>query len=490
MNNLRTGLPGSRRRGALLVKVALLMPVMIGMLGLVLDVGLLMTTHRQARNAADAAALAAAMDMVRGRSASAMATAQTFIRERNGLAAAEALAAGTSYNCPPSAGAYAGKENFVEVIVTVPVQTLFIQVLGVNRNRTIQARAVAGFRAVSAGEGVMVLDENAAPGLKVSGNGYIWVNGRVTVNAAHPTNAATADGGGRIYGTEISIVGGISSPENFLDIATGEPIAVLTGQLPEPDPLINLATPATGNGVDPTLRGSVKVSNTKATFGGNAGGLNHTATAGEVVANGVYTANAGDAIIYPGIYNEFDVSDGTVLMVPGIYVLRPEGQSDNFKITGGNVIGKGVMLYCTGSDYNPTDGTPDVHDREQLPPASSRYLGSISLTANAQLSPIDTTLYNYSAMYTGAKGVSDAFDGMLFFQRRRNNKGVSITGNASAGGLTGTLYAKWTQFSVSGQGTYDAQFICGSLATTGQGAITVRAGGSERGRANRVYLVE
>ena len=79
---------------------------------------------------------------------------------------------------------------------------------------------------------------------------------------------------------------------------------------------------------------------------------------------------------------------------------------------------------------------------------------------------------------------------MLFFQRRRNRATVSIGGNSSQGSLGGTLYAKWSLFNISGQGTYDVQIVCGSLSTTGNGMITILSGGVIRGSANQLYLVE
>ena len=57
------------RKGAILVWFALIFVVMLGMMGLVIDAGLLMAAQRQAQNAADAAALAAAHDLMLGRSA-------------------------------------------------------------------------------------------------------------------------------------------------------------------------------------------------------------------------------------------------------------------------------------------------------------------------------------------------------------------------------------------------------------------------------------
>jgi hypothetical protein len=80
---------------------------------------------------------------------------------------------------------------------------------------------------------------------------------------------------------------------------------------------------------------------------------------------------------------------------------------------------------------------------------------------------------------------------MLFFQRRMSTKAVSIGGNGSEGSLLGTLYAKWAMFDVTGQGTYDAQFIAGEFSLSGQGIVTIRdVAGGLRGRADVIYLVE
>jgi Flp pilus assembly protein TadG len=43
---------------------ALLLPVLLGVLGLTIDGGLMMVVYRQTQNAADAAALAAAVDLL------------------------------------------------------------------------------------------------------------------------------------------------------------------------------------------------------------------------------------------------------------------------------------------------------------------------------------------------------------------------------------------------------------------------------------------
>ena len=55
---------GASRRGTIVVMFAILLVALVGVVGLVIDLGLMMGTHRQAQNAADAAALAAAVERI------------------------------------------------------------------------------------------------------------------------------------------------------------------------------------------------------------------------------------------------------------------------------------------------------------------------------------------------------------------------------------------------------------------------------------------
>jgi Flp pilus assembly protein TadG len=500
----------TKRRGAVLVLFALFLVVLIGMVGLVVDGAILTANHRQAQNAADAAALAAALDRMRGRTMQdATTTATTFVQTYNGLSNAPAPVVSS----PPSTGAYAGRSDYVEVVVTVPVQTYLVHIVGVNQNRQVRARAVAGYEAHSTGEGVIVLNPDARPGLDVGGGGTIRVNGRIVVNSegggVDETNQPINNGnngfaarGGQpnsdtgLFATDIDVVGGVDNPSTFKPILAGDPSPLHTRQLPEPDPLIQLPTPVVANGVDPTVRGSVSVTNQNvqgvpATSPG-PGGLNFVAQGGEAVPGSVNPAVAGQVILHPGVYQSLSITGGNVYLVPGIYVLSPQQNvSNTLKITDGTVTAERIMFYNTAMSYNPNTGIPDINDGENTNPLpNAEYAGGIQINAGMKFSPIDTTSVNYQSLYPNAPPVSTVFDGMLFFQRRRHQAAVEISGNAASGLLAGTLYAKWSNFQISGQGTYDAQFIAGSVSVTGQGNVTILGAGEKRGKANKIYLVE
>src|SRR5947209_14150709 len=87
-----------------LVLFLLLLPVLLGMVGLVIDLGLVLAGHRQAQNAADAAALSVTSGRLRGLSlADASAAASLLLEKQFGLPG-DAL----TVNSSPSQGAYAG----------------------------------------------------------------------------------------------------------------------------------------------------------------------------------------------------------------------------------------------------------------------------------------------------------------------------------------------------------------------------------------------
>lgn len=548
-----------------MVLFAMILVVLIGLVGLVVDGGLLMSTHRQAQNAADAAAVAAAFEKCRGQTDSTARLAANAFVDNNGFAAAPDLQSGTSFRIPPSSGPFAGDKKFVEVILTVPVRSWFIHILGGPGSNNVTARAIAGFEDVASGAGVIALDRGATPGISVGGGGRLRVNGRIVVNSEgggvdqyNVPVAPASDLASGSVGMDVQVQGNTSNPPRgiyaaWVDVAggvqaqsleniyaysppgfgppTGEPNPLHARSLPEPDPLIQLPTPTTSTGVDPTdyvgngtYRGEVTISGNSATGNISNGYLanrNSMITAANVSANnlpgpfedfsgvsvfdGVSPAAftvAGDVILYPGIYGKISITGGRTFFVPGIYVLAPQSNTTNVFSIGGSVnstaivIGRGVMFYNTGNSYTPWNGAPDINDGETPPGASADsadgtdYVGGFAITKDILFSPIEKSKYSYATYYNNARPVSNQFDGMLFYQRRRNATSFSITGNANDGSLTGTIYAKWANLKLAGSGAFDAQFIVGSLTITGGADLTILAAGSQRGRANQVFLVE
>jgi hypothetical protein len=422
--------------------------------------------------------MAAAMARLSGRG-DPQTVATTFVTRYNGLSDATI----TTFNNPPVAGPHSSSAHYYEVVVTCPVTTLFMPVLGASQSQSVQARAVAGYETVSAGEVVGVLDSSASPGLAVAGGASLVVNGRIDVNSmASP--AATVAGGGQVQAAVYHIAGPATSG-TFLPY-TGTDGRLALNHPPMADPLINLPTPATTASTANNTATPLGPRWSSETLG--------SPTVDAKRARGLQSRNYVDATgtvqLYPGVYQSISVSGGVVNLNPGVYILSPPDDTPYaLDVSGATVTGDGVMFYNTGGDYIPSTGHPDYDDASLYDPGPSgtnappSSQGSQADFAGIRLAASNSNQIRLSAL----TGNNDPFDGILIYQRRANLRPIEIdTGNLS---LVGTLYAKWAQVRISGGGSYQAQFIAGSMQLSGQAPLTLNYRNAF-GKANEVFLVE
>lgn len=447
------------RSGKIIVLVALLLPVLFGMIGLVIDSGMLMATHRQAQNAADAAALSAAMDKLRGRSDATMTQqANTYVQQYNGLGDAT-----LELFIPPREGPFAGNPRYVEAVVTTPAKVWFMQVLGQGPARTVRARAVAGYKPVSSALAAAVLDPTAVPGLSVGGGAALFVNGRLAVNSpgagydesgnpvdlGYPRYAAATGSGSIVQAADIQVVGGVDTPANFRNLPGQSGSPLHAAALSAADPLRSLPTPDASNVPDLTRRGGVSLT-------------------------------SGRTTLRPGVYDYIEIrNNATVTFLPGIYILKAT-RASALTITGGaKVTGDGVMFYNTGSNYLTNGaGYYDALDGENPPPpADNATFGDVTINAR-------------DVYLRGLDDPDSPFDGMLFYQRRANTKTISFQGGGANSDFLGTVYAKWANLKLAGQGTYEGQFLVGTLSVSGQANVTINYADTKLGKVEQVFLVE
>lgn len=438
--------------GKVLILVVLTLPILLGMTGLVADGGFLMTTRRKAQNAADMASLAGAMKLLQNKPKSeSIATAIKFAKNYNGLNTGP----DPVVNIPPLTGLYAGNANFVEVIATVPVSTVFIQILNVGSNLTVSARAVAGIENVNIDGALVALDPGAIPGMEVTGAARLIVNGGLVVNSqgggvdasgnAVPNTlggyAAEIIGNASIQATFVRVVGGVNNPGSFPNLTAAVP--------PVDDPLLGLPIPTTSS--DP----------------------NHVSSDffGDVTVHKTST-------LLPGVYTSIKINGTpTVTFNPGVYILKGGGLSVN---GGATLQGTGVMFYNTGSDFNVISGAPDTQGGGSPPsnPTGSTF-GSFDLGGNA--------VFNV----TPINDASSPFNGMSFYQRRANTMAIKLTG--TSGQNIGTFYAKWAQLQVSGNAelTVNGRLYVGSYQQRGSTAhVTIIPPAGSAPQTPQVFLVE
>jgi Flp pilus assembly protein TadG len=488
------------RQGSLLVWCAFLLVILLGMVGLVIDTGLMLAGYRHAQNSSDAACLAAAHASFRGDSvADAVASGTIFVTDAayNGLTDATVV-----INIPPSTGPYAGLSTYAEAIVTANNPTHFIHALpGVSQGNTVTARAVAGYELITVAAGVIALDPDAIPGLKISGQATLTVEGAVIVNSEgggvdengdpslldNNQTATTVNNNGTLSATSVDIVGGVNPNglDNITNTDPAGPHPLHANQLTTPDPLINMPTPTVLNGVVNVDRGAPQASSGSLALNNpndDAGSPNY------IEVNPVTLEET--MILKPGVYESIKITGGKVRFDPGIYVLSPEGNTSfTLEITGGDVLADGIMFYNTGDNYDALTGSPDSSDylSDQPPPApDGAELGNVNINASINMSPLDTSLYNYGAVPPEIS----AFDGMLYYQRRLSDAHVQIQGDSADASLTGTWYAKWGNISIDGQGTYYGTFVVGSLNAEGSATITIIPDLDALPKALQIFLVE
>jgi len=499
---------GSHRRGAYFALFTASMTLFLGVLALVYDLALLNHAWRHCQNAADAAALAGGKKLIEGNQ-SGPSTSKTLEYLATLNYTDSTLA---DIHTPPATGPYAGVEGYIEVVARKRVKTWFLRFSFFGEPYVeVKARAVAGAEAFLPEDGVIALNPTATPGLSVGGSAALKVNGRIVVNSEgggvdeygmpvnNGSNGVAISGGATnsdkgIYARIVDSVGGVDNHLVFKPYITGEAPPLHTKVPTEPDPYLNVVTPMASNGVDTRFRGSVSVTNNNVTgLSSDSARQNRRATRTEVIANGLYTVPEDSIILHPGIYESISITGGTVYFIPGIYVLRAnKANQDILKLTGGTVFARGLMFYNTGANYNSSTGVPDMFDLGTPPPtAATTLFGSTAINTSFTTTPIDTKLYNYAAMYSGAVSVSKEFDGMMFYQRRHNTQVLKITGNTSSTSLTGTFYGKWMPLDISGQGKYDAQFVISNMSVSGSGTVEVTAGNNApKAMGKSVFLVE
>jgi Flp pilus assembly protein TadG len=458
----------ARRSGHILVILALLVPMLIGVMGLVFDGGLMMHDARQLQHIVDAAATAAATDLRLERSvADAASTATSEIHTAN--AHPDAVVA---VHSPPVAGEFAGMQGYVEVEAEITHRPRFMPLLDGLLERTLTARAVAGSADVTDGAAVVVLDPDPADvsipplpalplvlpsilaGLEIEGLGRFSVDGSVLVNTTWGGVDENGDAVGsaaappyavtcmpllpltRVRARQLRVVGGVDSPGNYQDYGSDGVSPLQANRLAVPDPYEGLPPPLVGNdaaNVDPTLRGGVIVT-------------------GLPILGPPVT-------LRPGIYEYITVRTGVANFEPGIYIIRgidPVTQSSLSLLTG-SVNAHGVLFYITNhATYNGVSSPPDASDGESVPavPGTNQLMPSVVLQS--------------SLLGSGITGLNDAmspFDGMVIYQRRADRRPIVIAhqnllGTAQFGG---TVFAKWAHVIFAGNGVYDARFVCGTL---------------------------
>jgi Flp pilus assembly protein TadG len=330
----------ARRSGTILVWMALSLVAIVGVVGIAVDCGRMLSERQQAQATADASALAAAgvlyqeypsnggLDKQGNARAAALAMSATngITNGSNGV---------VTVNVPPTSGNFAGQAGYAEVNVSRQMSASFSAIFRAS-TLTVGARAVARGIMTSqpAASGVYVLASTGKGAFHATGTTALnIVNGSLYVNSSD-ANAVQTDSGSHITASGYYFVG------------SGYNAGALTGPITQPAPAV----------ADPLAAAPPPSFSAYSVQSSSALNVNGTVT------------------LQPGVYiGGISMANGNLTLQPGIYLMNGGG----FKINNGTVNGTGVMIY-NGGDSSHTAGPVNVAGSATVtvsPPTTGTYAG-------------------------------------------------------------------------------------------------------------------
>lgn len=389
-----------------------------GFAAMATDIGLLFQQKRRAQAAADAAALAAANELVAGYSANQQTVANA-VAKQNGFDPAAATSPATVTLSTPSSGNFTGSA-YVQATVSKPVPTFFMEAFTRQPTMTVAASAIAG--GSSSSSTCVCLTGNTGNTLNLSNAGQLNASGCGIVNNSSSSNAVSVVGGAVLNALTLGTVS--TTWNNSSNINNGGSITSST----------KIITGIT-NACSPTMPAQPSYSGCVADPGGAYG----TFTFGP--------ANASSAICYNNL--TIGANGSTVTLNPGIYVING-GQlhflygANNKSNLGGN----GVFFYMLGNASLVIDNGANVN-----------------LVAGG-----GTTSTGGTAPTVGS------YNGFVFYQPSTDTNAVSMQGGSSSY-INGSFYLPGAALTVgNGSGAnVTAGIVAKSLVMNGGAALTASA---------------
>jgi len=395
-------------RGSILVTTSLCMLMFIAILGLAIDFGHFLFVKRNLQAAADAAALAAALEARTCDGVvvcSAMQSAAQGALQENGLSAetvltncATGIESGVTLrlNNPPcaiSSDPNKGKGTYAEAVLSEPVQTYFASLVGL-RTVTVQARAEA---AHGLGGPCIYALNPTGPALTILA-GVIVKSRCPIVDESKSAGALTCIVGAFLYAPRISVSGG---SEGLLCLAASKPQTYQATPTPA-DPLAYLPAPSNA--------GAACGTSTSSPYYGSSSAVNIT-LGGNVTFNpGVY---CGGISITAALASTIKVNSGTYILKdgPGLLGITSGGLNITLNLLT-SISGAGVTFYNAGSHGS-------LMAVEPITGSSYLSLSNVSLSAPT----------------------SGTYSGILFFQAHGiTSNGVFVANLINDSKLEGAIY--------------------------------------------------
>lgn len=394
------------RSGTILVAFALLLPILIGAVGLGTDVGTWFFTHQKMQGAADSAAISAVIATDHPTEADAVAASYGFVNGSGGVV--------VTVNTPPQSGSYTQSPNATEVIITEPKDPVF-SALFLHKQVTIKARAVAR---LNGGQGcVLSLNKTASGGTTLQGSSPVNLNGCSLYDNSNNGTALTAGGSAQLTALSVNVVGGESGTSNITTTQGN-----YTGMAAAPDPYAD-ASFGSFSGCDQT---------------------NFTAKNTVTINPGVYCngikLNAGAVVtMNPGIYyidrGCLCIAGGATLQGTGVTIVFTSSTGSNYATA---TINGGATINLTAPTSGPTAGIVFFGDRKMPVDTAFKLNGGSTQTFGGAI-----YLPTAAVTFAGGSGTSATGCTQLIADTITFNGNSNFALNCSGYGITplGTVAA-------------------------------------------------
>lgn len=340
------------RSGSVAVVMALVLPLVVGMVTMGVETGLWFAAKRELQSAADGGALSGAFEVQAQTGTAAIVQAANRDALRNARTANPVPT--IEVNTPPLAGRYLGDARSVEVIVRQPQTLLFAKMfLG---SLGVTARAVG--RAGSPGDYcVIALEAAAASSAEFTGSAHIDLgNCGIAANSSHE-QALEVSGSAEVRALFAEMVGGyrVSGSGSLLvdEVITG------SSAIDDPYADLDIGTPGACSGVT-KYQGAATIS--PQTW---CGGISFEANADVTFQPGVYYVKGG----------EFKVNGNATLRGSGVTIVLTDYAGDWARIT----INGGADVELSAPTSGPFSGVLFYQDRNAPTSGSHSFNGGATM---------------------------------------------------------------------------------------------------------------
>lgn len=430
------------QRGQALILIVLTIVGLVALVALAVDGGNAFADRRHAQNAADAAALAAALAKINDQDWQTAAMGRAISNGYNN----DGIHSTVTVSNPPGAGCngvnspYAGNDEYVQVVIRSTVDTFFGSVVGINQmNNCVEAVARAregAYVPLYNGAGVVALKPNGNSVFGNVGNINLTVrNSGVFVNS-NGSCAMSVNGNVNLtVDTQYGIVGGFCRTGN---VTVHGPVVTGSGQVPYP-PSINVPPPSISCSGEGYRSGNTY-------YPGHYSNIS-------LSANGSYTFAPGNYCVDNGI----SISGNIALTMNNVNMQLNGG---SFAIAGNSSVScSNFLFYSTGNaggiHFNGNSGNTCT--------GATFYLESGNL------------VWNGNVANTFTARTEGPYANLLIYMPYGNTSGLTINGN-SGNTIVGTVLAVQSPITISGNsGTagFRSQIVGYTIQFSGNANTTI-----------------